>query len=142
MAAEHQLYASVRLDVRRTKSIKYQGKSSATRRAFGDQEPAGLASSVLRGASTSCSAGSAGEGDVLDVGLNWAWSTRRDPTITSRKRTSRRDEECQGVPAGAWWSSPDKIETLIREKLVNLDDIPLEMSTSDEEDDNYVDDEA
>ncbi len=33
--AEHLLYASVRLDVRRTKSIKYQGKSSATRRAFG-----------------------------------------------------------------------------------------------------------
>ncbi len=135
-------YASVRLDVRRTKSIKYQGEvvGHTTRVRVTKNKvapPFRVAEfDIMFGH------GISREGDVLDVGLNLGVVDKKGSYYYFQEENFAQGRENAKAYLQEHAEFTDKIETLIREKLVNLDDIPLEMSTSDEEDDNYVDDEA
>ena len=135
-------YASVRLDVRRIKSIKYQGEvvGHTTRVRVTKNKvapPFRVAEfDIMFGE------GISREGDILDVGLDLGVVDKRGSYYYFEEENFAQGREnakayLQGHPEFA-----DKIESIIREKLVNLDGLPLETGTSAEEDEDYVDDEA
>ncbi|MCU0519914.1 MAG: recombinase RecA [Anaerolineae bacterium] len=137
-------YASVRLDVRRTKSIKFQGEvvGHTTRVRVTKNKVA----PPFRVAEFDIMFGSgiSREGDILDVGLNLGVVDKKGSYYYFQEENFAQGRENAKTYLQEHKEFADKIEGLIREKLTTLDDIPLEMGTSssEEEDEAYVDDEA
>lgn len=136
-------YASVRLDVRRTKSIKFQGEvvGHTTRVRVTKNKvapPFRVAEfDIMFGH------GISREGDILDVGLNLGVVDKKGSYYYFQEENFAQGRENAKAYLQEHGEFADKIEGLIREKLTTLDDIPLEMgSSSSEEEEAYVDDEA
>ncbi|MGC9467497.1 MAG: recombinase RecA [Anaerolineae bacterium] len=135
-------YASVRLDVRRIKSIKYQGEvvGHTTRVRVTKNKvapPFRVAEfDIMFGE------GISREGDLLDVGLDLGILDKRGSYYYFEEENFAQGRENSKAYLQEHADFADKIEALIREKLVDLDRIPMEISSSDDEDEEYEDDEA
>jgi recombination protein RecA len=135
-------YASVRLDVRRIKSINYQGEvvGHTTRVRVTKNKVA----SPFRVAEFDIMFGKgiSREGDLLDVGLDLGVLDKRGSYYYFEEENFAQGRENAKTYLEAHGEFADKIEGIIREKLVNLEGVPLEITSSSDDDENYVDDEA
>ena len=142
-------YASVRLDVRRIKSIKYQGEvvGHTTRVRVTKNKvapPFRVAEfDIMFGE------GISREGDALDVGLDLDVVDKRGSYYYFEGENFAQGRENAKAYLVEHPEFTDKIEGLIREKLRNLDGAPLELtissgspSSGDDEDGEYMDDDA
>ncbi len=137
-------YASVRLDVRRIKSIKYQGEvvGHTTRVRVTKNKvapPFRVAEfDIMFGQ------GISREGDLLDVGLDLDVVDKRGSYYYFEEENFAQGRENAKTYLQEHGEFADKLEGIIRERLVTMDGIPLEISTSDDEDEDesYGDDEA
>jgi recombination protein RecA len=135
-------YASVRLDVRRIKSIKYQGEvvGHTTRVRVTKNKvapPFRVAEfDIMFGK------GISREGDLLDVGLDLGVLDKRGSYYYFEDENFAQGRENAKTYLEEHGEFADRIEAIIREKLVNLDGLPLEITASTDDEEDYVDDEA
>jgi recombination protein RecA len=135
-------YASVRLDVRRIKSINYQGEvvGHTTRVRVTKNKvapPFRVAEfDIMFGK------GISREGDLLDVGLDLGVLDKRGSYYYFEDENFAQGRENAKTYLEAHGEFAAKIEAIIREKLVSLEGIPLEITSSSDDDEDYVDDEA
>jgi recombination protein RecA len=135
-------YASVRLDVRRIKSIKYQGEvvGHTTRVRVTKNKvapPFRVAEfDIMFGK------GISREGDLLDVGLDLGVLDKRGSYYYFEDENFAQGRENAKTYLEEHGEFADKIEVVIREKLTSLEDLPLEITSSSDDDEDYVDDEA
>ncbi|MGC9521561.1 MAG: recombinase RecA, partial [Anaerolineae bacterium] len=136
-------YASVRLDVRRIKSIKYQGEvvGHTTRVRVTKNKvapPFRVAEfDIMFGK------GISHEADLLEVGLDLGVLDKRGSYYYFEDENFAQGRENSKTYLEENPEFADKIEQAIHERLVELDRLPLVISSSDEDDDEeYLDDEA
>ncbi len=135
-------YASVRLDVRRISSIKYQGEvvGHTTRVRVTKNKvapPFRVAEfDIMFGE------GISREGDLLDVGLDLGILDKRGSYYYYDDENFAQGRENSKTYFKENPDFADKLETLIRQKLVDLDRIPMEINTSDDDEDDYVEGDA
>jgi recombination protein RecA len=136
-------YASVRLDVRRIKSIKYQGEvvGHTTRVRVTKNKvapPFRVAEfDIMFGE------GISREGDIMDVGLDLGILDKRGSYYYFEEENFAQGRENAKTHLKENPEFANKIEGLVRQQLTTLEGLPLEVGTmDDDEDSEELDDEA
>jgi recombination protein RecA len=136
-------YASVRLDVRRIKSIKYQGEVLGHTCRVRVTKNKVAAPFRVAEFDIMFGEGISHEGDLLDVGLDLGILDKRGSYYYFEDENFAQGRENSKTYFKENPEFADKIEALIRDKLVEMERLPLEMGTGDEddEDEEFLDDE-
>jgi recombination protein RecA len=134
-------YASVRLDVRRIKSIKYQGEVLGHTCRVRVTKNKVAAPFRVAEFDIMFGEGISHEGDLLDVGLDLGILDKRGSYYYFEDENFAQGRENSKTYFKENPEFADKIEAMIREKLVEMERLPLEMGTNDgEEDEEFLDD--
>ncbi|MGC9346981.1 MAG: recombinase RecA [Anaerolineae bacterium] len=134
-------YASVRLDVRRIKSIKYQGEMLGHTCRVRVTKNKVAAPFRVAEFDIMFGEGISHEGDLLDVGLDLGILDKRGSYYYFEDENFAQGRENSKTYLKENPEFADNIEALIRERLVEMDRLPLEMGTGDDdEDEEFLDD--